>query len=130
MTPQPPAGDQHDLAAVEQAVALDRWEEALALLDADPMAASGSQGLELCARAAYGAGDPERSIGSWEALYRLHLDAGETVAAARAAAMVAMYLMIDTGLMSPIRGWLRRAQRLVGTGDQTPVHAVIAMVRT
>ena len=44
--------------------------------------------------------------------------------------MVAMYLMIDTGLMAPIRGWLRRAERLITDVDDTPVHAVVAMVRT
>jgi len=130
MTPEPLFSAQDTLAAVEHAVELDQWDDALALLDADLMVAAGSRGLELRAQAAYGAGDPEGSIGSWEDLYRLHLDAGDDVAAARAAAMVAMYLMIDTGLMAPIRGWLRRAERLVGSGDQTPVHAVIAMVRT
>lgn len=118
------------LAAIERAVALGRWDEALVALDAEPAAAADPRGLQLRARAAYGAGDPEGSIGSWEALYALQLDAGDPVAAAEAAAMVAMYLMIDTGLMSPIRGWLRRAERLVGDGDHTPVHAVIAMVRT
>ena len=44
--------------------------------------------------------------------------------------MVAMYLMIDTGLMSPIRVWLRRAERLTEGSGTAPVHAVVAMVRT
>lgn len=44
--------------------------------------------------------------------------------------MVAMYLMIDTGLMAPIRGWLRRADRLIAGHEETPVHAIVAMVRT
>lgn len=44
--------------------------------------------------------------------------------------MVAMYLMIDTGLMAPIRGWLRRAEALIADLSETPVHAVVAMVRT
>ena len=118
------------LAAIERTVALGRWDEALAALDADPVVAAGPRGLALRARAAYGAGDPEGSVGSWEALYAHQLDAGDTMAAAEAAAMVAMYMMIDTGLMSPIRGWLRRAERLVGDSDQAPVHAVTAMVRT
>ncbi len=117
------------LAPAEQAVALARWSEALELLDARPAAAAGPVGLELRARAAYGAGDPEAAIGAWEALYHLHLDRGEHDEAARAAALVAMYLMIDTGLMSPIRGWLRRAERLIEDGPEVPVHAVVAMVR-
>ena len=107
-----------------------RWSEALELLDQHPAAASGPGGWELRAQAAYGAGDPEGSIGAWETAYQLHLDAADHGGAARAAAMVAMYLMIDTGLMSPIRGWLRRAERLTDDGGGTPVHALVAMVRT
>ncbi len=43
--------------------------------------------------------------------------------------MTAMYLMMDTGLMAPVRGWLRTAERhLEGSGDN-PVRAIIAMVR-
>ncbi len=125
-----PSDEQALLAPAEQAVALARWAEALELLDAHPAAALGPLGLELRAQAAYGAGDPEAAIGAWEALYRLHLGAGRHGEAARAAAMVAMYLMIDTGLMSPIRGWLRRAERLIEDGPEVPVHAVVAMVRT
>ena len=122
--------DDEALAAIERAVALGRFHEALSALDTNPVVAAGPRGMEVRARAAYGAGDPEGSIGSWEALYAYQLGAGDTVAAAEAAAMVAMYMMIDTGLMSPIRGWLRRAEHLIGDGDQTPVHAVTAMVRT
>src|SRR5664279_1379278 len=77
MTPEPLFSAQDTLAAVEHAVELDQWDDALALLDADLMVAAGSRGLELRAQAAYGAGDPEGSIGSWEDLYRLHLDAGD-----------------------------------------------------
>jgi hypothetical protein len=40
-----------------------------------------------------------------------------------------MFLMIDTGLMSPVRGWLRRAERLLDGQDDGPVHAVVATVR-
>ena len=86
--------------------------------------------LERRAESAYAAGDPEGSVSAWEQLYALHIDRGEDLQAARAAAMVAMYLMIDTGLMAPIRGWLRRADRLIADCGETPVHAVVAMVRT
>lgn len=125
-----PAGELESLASAERAITAGRWSEALELLDAHPAAALGPLGLELRARAAYGVGDPEASIGAWEALYQLHLGTGEHGEAARAAAMTAMYLMIDTGLMSPIRGWLRRAERLTEGGPEAPVHAVVAMVRT
>ena len=86
--------------------------------------------LEQRAEAAYAAGDPEASVSAWEQLYALHVAGGDDIGAARAAAMVAMYLMIDTGLMAPIRGWLRRADRLIEGYDETPVHAIVAMVRT
>jgi tetratricopeptide (TPR) repeat protein len=118
------------LEATRSAVAEARWEDAIQMLDADAAAAGLAEGLELRGQAAYGAGDPEGSVTAWEMLYKHNLKAGDVVGAARAAAMVAMYLMIDTGLMSPIRGWLRRAERLIADGDETPVHAVVAMVRT
>lgn len=86
--------------------------------------------LERTAEAAYVDGDPEASVAAWEQLYALHSAAGDDLAAARAAVMVAMYLMIDTGLMAPIRGWLRRADRLIEAREETPVHAIVAMVRT
>ncbi len=121
------------MGAVREAVAQARWGDAIEMLDAYHADSEGSEGaaeLELRGVAAYGAGDPEASIAAWEALYRLHVAADERIPAARAAAMVAMYLMIDSGLMSPIRGWLRRAERLIEDSGETPVHAVVAMVRT
>ena len=123
-------GESDLLAAARTAVAEARWDDAIEMLDVQPAAAGLPEGLELRAQAAYGAGDPEGSVAAWEALYKRNLEAGDGVAAARAAAMVAMYLMIDTGLMSPIRGWLRRAERLIADCGETPVHAVVAMVRT
>ncbi len=125
-----PDGGLHDLAAVEQALAQARWSDAIELLDANPEVATSPAGWELRAQAAYGAGDLEGSIGAWESSYQLHLAASHHDGAARAAAMVAMYLMIDTGLMSPIRVWLRRAERLAEEDGTAPVHAVVAMVRT
>jgi tetratricopeptide (TPR) repeat protein len=86
--------------------------------------------LEATAEAAYVDGDPEASVAAWEQLYALHTAGGDDLGAARAAVMVAMYLMIDTGLMAPIRGWLRRADRLIEGHEDTPVHAIVAMVRT
>jgi len=86
--------------------------------------------LEATAEAAYVDGDPEASVAAWEQLYTLHTGGGDDLGAARAAVMVAMYLMIDTGLMAPIRGWLRRADRLIDGHEETPVHAIVAMVRT
>ncbi|HET8930396.1 MAG TPA: hypothetical protein VFN21_07055 [Acidimicrobiales bacterium] len=126
----PPKTSADELREATEAVGSARWDEALRCLDDAGASAGSAPGLELRAVAAYGAGDPEGSIAAWEDLHALHVGAGEVVPAARAAAMVAMYLMIDTGLMAPIRGWLRRAERLVAGLDETPVHAVVAMVRT
>ncbi len=86
--------------------------------------------LEQQAESAYAAGDPEGSVSAWEELYAFHVARGEDLPAARAAAMVAMYLMIDTGLMAPIRAWVRRAVRLIAGVEETPVHAIVAMVCT
>lgn len=82
------------------------------------------------AQAAYGVGELELSIGSWEDLYSLRLGEGAQADAAWAAGMVAMFLMIDTGLMAPVRGWLRRAERLLADHPEAPAHAVVAMTRT
>ena len=84
--------------------------------------------LEALAEASYGAGNFEASIEAWEDLHSLLVRQGGGVEAGRAAAMIALYLMMDTGLMAPVRGWLRTAERhLDGTGDH-PVRAIVAMV--
>jgi len=82
------------------------------------------------AEAAYAAGDFEGAVEAWEDLHRLMVEQDEPRVAAEAAAMVAMYLMMDTGLMAPVRGWMRRADRLLEGVDEDPAHAVVAMVRT
>ncbi|HEX7095729.1 MAG TPA: tetratricopeptide repeat protein, partial [Acidimicrobiales bacterium] len=63
-------------------------------------------------------------------LYRLFVEEGNDAEAARAAVMTAMYLMMDTGLMAPVRGWLRRAERLLAGRDDSPVRALLALTRT
>ena len=111
--------------------ALDRgqWADALVQLDLSGSAQGTAEGLELRARATYGLGDFEGSISAWEALHALLVDEGDMHGAALAAATVAMFLMIDTGLMAPVRGWLRRAERLLVDGEEAPAHAVVAVVR-
>jgi len=114
---------------VDAAIDNGRWSEALDLLDE-----AGEDGptptlLELRARAAYGNGDFEASIAAWEELHALLCGTGDLGGAARAAGMVAMFLLIDTGLMAPVRGWTRRAEQLIEHDDESPVHALIAAVR-
>lgn len=117
------------LTAVRGAVHDGEWQNALDELSANPAARS-PEGLELRAQAAYGAGDFDECIASWEELYALHLGDGERALAARAAAMLAMFLLIDTALMAPVRGWLRTAERALEGLDLTPSHALIPLVRT
>ena len=106
------------------------WQRALDLLDAGGSEACSAEGLELRARAAYGNGEFEAAVSTWEDLHSRLVAEGDDIEAARAAAMTAMYLMMDTGLMAPVRGWLRRAERLLEGHGEAPAHAVIAMVRT
>ncbi len=115
---------------IELAIAQGRWGEALDLLNQPGVALPTPKLLELRAQASYGSGDFEASIAAWEDLHTLLFEAGDLGGAARAAAMIAMFLMIDTGLMAPVRGWTRRAEQLCGADDTNPVHGLIAAVRT
>ena len=117
-------------AEIEAAIEQGRWADALALLDGEADAARSPAMLELRAQAAYGNGDFEASIAAWEAQHGVLCEAGDLAGAARAASMIAMFLMIDAGLMAPVRGWLRRAERLLDGQEEGPVHAVVAAVRT
>ena len=114
--------------SAREALARGDWQVALDLISSDEGSRSPAC-LEVSAEAAYGAGDFERCIGSWEDLHSLHVELGDRSEAARAAAMIAMYLMMDTGLMAPVRGWLRCAERHLDGLDEHPVRAIIAMVR-
>jgi len=107
-----------------------RWTEALTLIDTAGRTGWTPHLLEQRALATYGAGDFEGAVGAWEDHHRLLIDLGDPAGAGRAAAMVAMFLMIDTGLMAPVRGWLRRAEALLEGETQGPTHALIAAVRT
>lgn len=116
--------------AARAAIARGEWQTALQLLDGPKTDADTAEILELRAQAAYGHGDFEASIAAWEELFALLAHKGDHVGAARAAAMTAMYLMMDTGLMAPVRGWLRRAEQHLAGIEGTPAHALIAIVRT
>lgn len=114
----------------EVGVALEHgeWVRALDLLAASGSEAATAEGLEFRAMAEYGNGGFEASVAAWEDLHTLLLADGDVPGAARAAAMAAMFLMMETGLMAPVRGWLRRAERLLEGGEDAPAHAVIAVV--
>lgn len=118
------------LTDARTAVARGQWQKALELLDELDLDGPSAGSLELRAQAAYGHGDFDAAVQAWEDLHTLLSAAGDDAEAARAAAMIAMYLMMDTGLMAPVRGWLRRAERLLDGHDETAAHALAAMVRT
>ena len=118
------------LAAVSDAVDRGAFTLAIDLLAGCGAEQASAQGLELRARALYGAGDFERSVAAWEDLHALLISENDRPGAALAAATVAMFLLIDTGLMAAVRGWSRRAEQLLVGHDEGPAHAVIAAVRS
>lgn len=118
------------LPSAQQAIEDGRWADAVRALDDVPGQRDTPTGLELLALAAYGDGQFERSVSAWELRYETCAVCGDADEAARSAAMVAMYLMMDTGLMAPVRGWLSRADRLIDDRPDSPAHAIIAMTRT
>lgn len=85
--------------------------------------------VEGAATAQYAAGDLEGTVTTWEQEHRRRLAEHDHLAAAHAASMVALYLLMDTGLMAPVRGWLGRSERLLVDQGETPVHAMVAMLR-
>lgn len=87
--------------------------------------------VELRARTAYAAGDLEGCVGAWEQLYALRLEHGDPVGAATAATNAALFLLIDTGLMAPVRGWVARAGRaLEDVREPGGASAMMAAVLT
>ncbi|MEZ5244154.1 MAG: hypothetical protein R2707_03590 [Acidimicrobiales bacterium] len=118
-----------ELGPARAAVDRGEWQLAIDLLDAVGTQSESAAGLELLATAAYGNGDFEASVSAWERQHALLLTHGDEGGAAMAAAMVAMYLMMDTGLMAPVRGWLRRAERLLESHGEAPASAIVAMTR-
>lgn len=114
--------------AAREAVESGDWARGLELVsgaafDADPAA------LEIRAQAAYGAGELEAAVAAWESVHGLRLAVGQPQEAAWAAGMVAMYLLIDTGMMAPVRGWAARAERLLSGSTDAPALALVAMIR-
>lgn len=120
-----------DLSGARAALDRGEWASALSLL---PLPRSGellgAQEWETRARAAYGAGEFEQAVSAWEALYSLQRHQGDDDAAGFTAATVALHLLVDSGLMAAVRGWVSRAEALVGDRPPAPAHALLAMVRT
>jgi tetratricopeptide (TPR) repeat protein len=114
-----------------EAAARGDWEEAYDLLmKADADGLTGPAELGLLGEVAYAAGHLDVAIEAWERTHTLCVRAGDPVAAAGAAVRVALHLVLDTALMAPVRGWLARAERLLGPQEETSAHAWLAAVRT
>ena len=126
--------DAHQQTAADpvgEAIARGDWPGALTQLrSTEAVRQLSAHELQQLAQAAYGQGELEASISAWERLHARSMDVGDHVAAATAATTVAMYLMMDTGLMAPVRGWVRRAERLLEDEGELGVHAWLALVRT
>jgi len=107
------------------------WRQAFEFFtEADAAGLLGAADLPALAEVAYAAGHLDVTVGAWERTHTACLQAGDQVAAARAAVRVAMHLLFDTALMAPVRGWLARADGLLEDQGETPVHAWLAVVRT
>ncbi len=114
-----------------EAASRGEWPEAHDLLmKADADGELSAADLALLANVAYSAGHLDVTIEAWERAHSANLRAGDLVAAAGAAIRVALHMLFDTALMAPVRGWLRRAERLLQNQDETPVHAWLAVVRS
>ena len=98
------------------------------LARADQLARLSLEDLRLLAQVAYASGHLETTIEAWERVHTQANQAGDSLAAADAACQVALHLLMDTALMAPVRGWVRRAERLLEGYDETPIHAWVAVV--
>ena len=107
------------------------WLRAFGLLvRADQQTRLTGDDLGMLAEVAYAAGHLDVTIEAWE---RAHADAvrcGDSLAAADAATRVALHLLMDTALMAPIRGWAKRAERLLEDSEQGPTHAWLALIKS
>ncbi|MFE9646155.1 transcriptional regulator [Streptomyces sp. NPDC006365] len=128
-------GDGAALERARDAAARGAWADAYdAYLAARNTGELGPEELADFADVAYAAGHLDVTIETWERLHSELAGLGEANGAAGAAVRVAMHLLLDTALMAPVRGWLRRAEHLLDLdldpASETPAHAWFAVVRT
>ena len=126
--------DDAEAALVEQAreaASSGDWSQAYDLLvGADARVRLSVEDLGLLAEVAYAAGHLDVTIEAWERAHAEAVRLGDPVAAAGAAARVALHLLMDTALMAPIRGWVKRAERLLVGHEETPIHAWLAVIKS
>ena len=107
------------------------WARAFDLLvQADQHTRLAVDDLGLLAEVAYAAGHLDVTIVAWERAHAQAVRAGDSLAAADAATRIALHLLMDTALMAPIRGWVKRAERLLEGYDVSPAHAWLALIKS
>ncbi len=118
------------LDRAREAAARGNWPKAHDLLgEADASTPLRGPDLAFLADVAYAAGRLDVTIGAWERAYTQSMLAGDHQSAAGAAVRVAMHLLFDTAFLAPVRAWIKRAERLLRSDDETPIHAWLAVVR-
>jgi len=124
------AAPQELLARARDAASRGDWHQAYDLfVDADACSRLAAPDLAQLAAVAYAAGHIDVTLTGWERAYGQNVRDGDPVSAAAAAIQVAMHLLFDTALMAPVRGWTKRAERLLEGFGETPVHAWLAVAR-
>ncbi len=106
------------------------WQRAYdLLLEVDAIRPLAPPDLALLADVAYASGHLDVTIETWERVHAESVRASDRATAAGAATRVAMHLLFDTGMLAPVRGWIKRADQLLENHTETPVHAWLAVVR-
>ena len=119
-----------DLERAREAAGQGDWRQAYdVLIKADARTPLTGADLPLLADVAYAAGQFDATIDAWERAHAQAVSEGDHLSAAAAAVRVALHLLFDTALMAPVRGWAKRAERLLEGYEETPVHAWLAVVR-
>ena len=114
-----------------EAASTGDWPRAFGLLvRADRHTRLGVDDLGLLGEVAYASGHLDVTIEAWERAHAEAVRAGDWLAAADAATRVALHLLMDTALMAPIRGWVKRAERLLEGYDNSPAHAWLAVIKS
>ncbi|HSD88096.1 MAG TPA: hypothetical protein VLB44_11300 [Kofleriaceae bacterium] len=117
------------LQRARDAAARGEWGEAHAcFVDAEAERPLAGDDLPLFAQIAYTAGHPLAAIDAWERAHAERARDGHVLGAAEAAMRVALHMLLDTGLMAPVRGWLARAEALLAGQAESPIDAWLAVV--
>jgi tetratricopeptide (TPR) repeat protein len=122
--------DMDTLSVARRAAARGEWRTAFdgfMALDADDRLEV--YDVPVLAEVAYAAGHLDVAIAAWERVHRSCVEADDRISAAGAAARVAMHLLFDTALMSPVRGWLGRADQFLDGQPDSPALAWCSVVR-